>query len=761
MDDVVDDSGTMCPGLRAICDSFNSSLNADGVRLAREAGVLSYQDVIGNFVTAQHFIANGEDVIQGCRDWRSLVAEGKVIQSPGHKGQAVVDSSGSGFWEHPVLFKKSKQRVLPFSAVASGSEALGGRQLAKQKIDEVVDDIISIMDIEARERYFKGISEIEDEAVSMFMLRKSISGAGGHDYLRGCLNALKRLGAWLQAKYGPRHGYRCKPAIVGWFICENLVADDAEGHAASSLVSGLRFASAVLKFPIEVADCSVKFLCKAPNRMPKQAPSASVRMLHHFFSVACDTSYEMKLRGIAAAFMVMMLAALRGVDAQRSKFHYASSDGVEAAVKYFSAVAWDSKRKECMPWACPQFVFGSDAWFEPLMFVWGDHDYLFASSVRGASLRDASELVDRPATPYMIVKYLRELLKLPSISMSEADANRMRRHSFRHWIANCTRVLGFSLSDSFQGGRWKEQGVMPLRYAQEVKFLVHIRIIRKVLSKCEEALRRVPVDNWPVFGGWEFLDPDASVSVPLAVEPEEGFENEGDDRDSDDEDGDQVDIVPEPARVKVPVAPKIRSTPRVESTLPLGWKKEVQILSSGRSVPHFYGPNESYSRSLVGAWRQFHASEGKPPSVLLLPAVGDRIEVWWTRDERWLTAVVSAIEVEGSSCVSMIYEMDGEDLCHDLKAVKWRPAQVVEQVDAENERVAAEPGPSAGPSSNAQPAAAGGAPGGKKSKRESRGHFPANICGNSDCKQFKQDHGTRLCVFPTPPKRRRSVHPKD
>ena len=73
---------------------------------------------------------------------------------------------------------------------------------------------------------------------------------------------------------------------------------------------------------------------------------------------------------------------------------------------------------------------------------------------------------------------------------------------------------------------------MPLRYAQEVKFLVHIRIIRKVLSKCEEALQRVPVDSWPVFGGWEFLDPDASASVPLAVEPEEEFENEGDDRDS-------------------------------------------------------------------------------------------------------------------------------------------------------------------------------------------------------------------------------------
>ena len=53
------------------------------------------------------------------------MTEGKVIQSPGHKAQG---SSGSGFLEHPVLFKKSKQRALPFSAVsavASGSGALG------------------------------------------------------------------------------------------------------------------------------------------------------------------------------------------------------------------------------------------------------------------------------------------------------------------------------------------------------------------------------------------------------------------------------------------------------------------------------------------------------------------------------------------------------------------------------------------------------------------------------------------------------------
>ena len=104
---------------------------------------------------------------------------------------------------------------------------------------------------------------------------------------------------------------------------------------------------------------------------------------------------------------------------------------------------------------------------------------------------------------------------------------------------------------------------MPLRYAQEVKFLVHIRIIRRVLEKCEEALQRVPLDSWPVFGGWEFLDPDATAQVPLAVEPEDGFENEGDDRDSDDEDADDESTVPAPANVSVPVSPTSRAVPRL------------------------------------------------------------------------------------------------------------------------------------------------------------------------------------------------------
>ena len=299
---------------------------------------------------------------------------------------------------------------------------------------------------------------------------------------------------------------------------------------------------------------------------------------------------------------------------------------------------------------------------------------------------------------------------------------------------------------------------MPLRYAQEVKFLVHIRIIRRVLEKCEEALQRVPLDSWPVFGGWEFLDPDATAQVPLAVEPEDGFENEGDDRDSDDEDADDESTVPAPANVSVPVSPTSRAVPRVESTLPVGWTKEIQFLSSGRSVPHFYGPREAYSRSLKGAWRQFHASASPPSLGFSMPKVGDRVEVWWTVDKRWFVAVVSEIEVEGSSCVSMVYEVDSESLCHDLSEVRWRHAKPAGQAGGTSAAESASADTRAMSPSDAPRAAVGGAQGGAKRKRRQRESFAANVCGNPVCKMFKQAHGSDLCVYPTPPlKRGRNV----
>ena len=135
-------------------------------------------------------------------------------------------------------------------------------------------------------------------------------------------------------------------------------------------------------------------------------------------------------------------------------------------------MAWDSKSKTAMPWACPLITFGkSDKWLFCLLLVWGDSDFMFPSSQRGAKLANLSEMGKSPASAYCILKYLREILQLPSIAMSADEAKRLRRHSFRHWIANLLRILRKPLSDAYQGGRWKEHNCMPLRYAEETKFL--------------------------------------------------------------------------------------------------------------------------------------------------------------------------------------------------------------------------------------------------------------------------------------------------
>ena len=51
----------------------------------------------------------------------------------------------------------------------------------------------------------------------------------------------------------------------------------------------------------------------------------------------------------------------------------------------------------------------------------------------------------------------------------------------------------------------------------------------------------MPIDSWPLFGGWKLLDPSAEVRVPTSVEPDDA-EHEGDDRDSDDEDDVEVEV---------------------------------------------------------------------------------------------------------------------------------------------------------------------------------------------------------------------------
>ena len=69
-----------------------------------------------------------------------------------------------------------------------------------------------------------------------------------------------------------------------------------------------------------------------------------------------------------------------------------------------------------------QVFDASTRWYEALRFVWGGKDYLFASVLRGVSLASSSEMAAGRASAHLILRFLREKVVLPPLSMSVADA---------------------------------------------------------------------------------------------------------------------------------------------------------------------------------------------------------------------------------------------------------------------------------------------------------------------------------------------------
>ena len=196
------------------------------------------------------------------------------------------------------------------------------------------------------------------------------------------------------------------------------------------------------------------------------------------------------MRLYAAAFVVMALAALRGIDAQRSRF---TADHIH----YFSAVAWNSKKKRPMPWACPKVAFGFDI-YEALRAGWQGRDYLFVvvAGTRGCNLDQATGFGDSMASAYVILRHYRFLMDFGKVPAEVSQ--RVRRHSFRHFPANVARVCHFSDTKKSQTGRWADLSVMPIRYAQDVEFLTMVDIIMEVVEEVAKAFRERPVEEWPL-----------------------------------------------------------------------------------------------------------------------------------------------------------------------------------------------------------------------------------------------------------------------
>lgn len=568
---------------------------------------------------------------------RAVASSGGGVSSASH---VFVPGRGSDF-EDVLFVRPKKVAAKPYEPAFILQEEFSSKAAEKTAVEKWALEVLAFMNDSVKERFLKGRSAMAAQLHDELVL-ESVKNSAQTDQLRSTVYALRRLNEWAKFRHGSGHGFNLPDSYVAWFLRENLVNSD---HVSQSLVAGLRFASDKLMFPFSVSSSSLRALAKAPTKTPKQAPSASVRVVHHFWEVACNESYSLPLRGVSAIFLVMSVCALRGIDAQRSKFD--SEHGGGSSYRFFSAFAFNSKNRTCMPWACPIVIFGvSELWYAALRAVWKSRDFMFPAVARGASLADVQEVLQCPASAYLILRYLREILQLPSLSISGEDAARLRRHSFRHWIANMMRVLKFSWSESFQGGRWKESSVMPLRYAQEVQFVASVDIIVRVIQACEAVLRDQPLDSWPLFGGWERFLPDRRFSSPeetpaLAYEPSASDDDSGGDSSDDEEAGANVTVAPSVSKRE----------------LPPGWRREDHTISNERVYPTFHGPGSVRARSLAGAWRIHGDSTAasaatvpvaKPPQgvkCISVLGVGDRVSVWWVLDAIFYDGVVASLDV--------------------------------------------------------------------------------------------------------------------
>ena len=322
---------------------------------------------------------------------------------------------------------------------------------------------------------------------------------------------------------------------MAWFLRDN----QKDGHVPKNLRSGLVWASKHMGFSgLEVEDSdAVKAADSQTRKRPTPAVSASIRMWYYLEQAACDTSLSAVVRYYAAAFCVCIIAALRGIDAQRSSI-------VEKFTGSWHCCAYDSKthgRRIPMPWSlCLTSVSGVE-WWHPLDRFW-DSDFIFPSLSSNDVFDSGASVLRVPASGASILRHLRAILVFSKFASPEV-CKAFRRHSFRHLLAHCARGLGFSKEKAEALGRWGWLKTMSVRYAAEVEFADYNKSINEITAAVRAALEKVPIREWPPVGGWEILLHSASadqkgldeVRRQLSVLLVEKDELEADASDSEDE----------------------------------------------------------------------------------------------------------------------------------------------------------------------------------------------------------------------------------
>ena len=426
---------------------------------------------------------------------------------------------------------KTKVKGSIFDVVSPTHKPGGSKSTEEDARDAAVSSLLAWVD-EARRELLMGGYALMPVALRQQLLREAVAKMGSVGAIAQCARVLRKADAWLRARFSARHGFRMQSGIVIWFLFDHAV-QEKEGsgyHVSEYCRAGLVFAKLHLQMEIEVQEEVVSAFSKRVSHTPVPAASASVRLVVELLIFANDVSRNGRERYFSAAFAVMALAALRGIDAQRSNLE-------EVHDLFFVGRAWDSKKKRAMVWACPNKFLGYD--ILPILQMFWKGDYLFpqVTGKRGCSLAESVGFGDSMASAYVILRHFRELAA--AVGMPAEAAAVIRRHSWRHFAANITRVAEFADSKKSQVGRWNCLEVMPVRYAQEVENVAMMGIVLEIEQVLDAALARVPLCKWPWLAGWENLSPHVALrpsqAVPMECMPEP--EDRSDDEDSDVEEG--------------------------------------------------------------------------------------------------------------------------------------------------------------------------------------------------------------------------------
>ena len=433
---------------------------------------------------------------------------------------------------------KMKVKSSIFDVVSPMNKQVGGSKSAEMEAkDDAVASLLAWVDDARREKLMGGYSSMPVD-LRQRLLSSAVAKMGSVGAIAQCARVLRKVDAWLRARFSSNHGFKMKNGIVMWFLYDHAVCVEgsSEYHVSEYCRSGLVFAKLHLMMEIEVQDSVVVAFSKRISHTPVPAASASVRLVLELLIFGNDPTKNGRERYYAVAFAVKALAALRGIYAQRSSLR-------ESSAVFFVACAWDSKKKRAMVWACPKTFLGYEIHGVLSMFWEGDFMFPAVTGKRWCSLSESTGFSDKMASAYVVLRHFREIAV--AIGMPGEAAKVIRRHSWRHFAANITRVAEFSEAKKSQVGRWGSLEVMPVRYAQEVENVAMMGIILEVEQVLAAALKRVPLKKWPWLAGWEHLSPHVSLrpnmvkDVPVECLPEP--EDRSDDEDSEVEEGSEVD----------------------------------------------------------------------------------------------------------------------------------------------------------------------------------------------------------------------------